>query len=112
MLTKLTTVYNTYCEKTIYTNPYANDLLQKAEHTIAVQNEALECAYQKMDALEKRQTRACQSKIIVEQNVYDNVQVHYMNKKITAIPSTQVAILINKDSLVMEKLYSCDPQTA
>ena len=112
MLTKLTTVYNTYCEKTIYTNPYANDLLQKAEHTIAVQNEALECAYQKMDALEKRQTRACQSKIIVEQNVYDNVQVHYMSKKITAIPSTQVAILINKDSLVMEKLYSCDPQTA
>lgn len=79
-------------------------IIQPAEDPISAQNEELESAYQKVAALKKRLERACQSKIIVEQNVYENVQIRYMGKKIPTPLSSQVAFSINNGSLVIEKL--------
>ena len=52
------------------------------------------------------------ARIIVEHRVYDNVQIQYMDKKITAAPSVRVEILINNDKLIMEKLSDYLSQTA
>lgn len=88
------------------------ELLSRVEHTISEKNMELEDVNQKMEKVRKRDERACQSRIIVEQQVFDNVQIHYLNKKITAVPSRQVEIRIHGDSLVMEKLFEGGRQTA
>lgn len=72
----------------------------------------LEEACKKADDLEKRFVRACHSKIIVEQQVFDNVRVHYMDKQIDAVPSFHVEILIANDKIIMEKLYAYDEKSA
>ncbi|MGN0414113.1 MAG: DUF342 domain-containing protein [Agathobacter sp.] len=88
------------------------ELLSRVEHTISEKNMELKGVNQKMEDVRKREERACQSRIIVEQQVFENVQIHYLNKKITAIPASQVEIRIHGDGLVMEKLADREPQTA
>lgn len=65
-----------------------------------------------MEEVRRRDERACRSRIVVEQRVFDNVQIHYLNKKITAVSSSQVEIRIHEDNLVMEKLFTAGWQTA
>lgn len=80
-----------------------NDLLIQLKEKIDQKNEELETAHQKTEQLNKRRLRACSSRIIVENQIHHNVDVQYMNGKITAIPSTNVAILISDNHLIMEK---------
>lgn len=89
-----------------------NDLYQKAEKALRIKTKQLNTAHKSIAQLEERLVRAHQSRIVVEQHLYDNVQIHYMDKKITAIPSTQVAILIKNEELIVEKLSLCDTQSA
>ena len=103
-ITRLTTAYEDACKKIPgYQNKKTN-LLLKLQEAIYMQNNELEAAHKKADKLKTRIKRACSSKIIVEHHVYDNVNVQYMDRKITAIPSKKVAILINNDHLIMEKI--------
>lgn len=89
-----------------------SDLLSKSAEALTIMNHELQTAYEEVSALEDRLARACKSKIIVEQDVYDNVQIRYMDKKITAIPSTQVEILIDTGNIVMQKLNTNITQSA
>ena len=86
-----------------------DDLLLQLKDAIDLKNEELETAHQKTEQLNKRKSRACSSRIIVENQIHHNVDVQYMNGKITAIPSTNVAILISDNHLVMEKFYFSVP---
>ncbi|MDD7177350.1 MAG: flagellar assembly protein A [Lachnospiraceae bacterium] len=88
-----------------------NDLLIHLKDAIDQKNEELETAHQKNEQVNKRRTRACSSRIIVENQIHQNVDVQYMSRKINAIPSENVAILINDNHLVMEKYdFSASPQ--
>ena len=83
----------------------AGELLSRVEHTISEKNKELKAISHKAQKVRERDERACQSRIVVEQQVFDNVKIHYLNKKITAMPSCQVEIRIHGDGLVMEKLF-------
>lgn len=82
-----------------------NSMIEKKERELIDAN-------QRMENVRKRDKRACQSRIIVEQKVYENVQVYYLNQKITAIPSSHIEIRIDNKNLVMEKRYWPREQTA
>lgn len=99
------------CRQKLAKKP-ANELLSRVEHTISQKNKELKDVNQRMEDVQKRDERACQSRIIVEQQVFENVQIHYLNKKITALPASQVEIRIHGDGLIMEKLFEGEQQTA
>ena len=103
-ITQLTTAYEEACKKNSDQKKYWNDLFLKIKDAIYIKNQELASVHKKEEQLQKRQKRACSSKIIVEHHIYDNVNVQYMDRKITAIPSKKVAILINNDRLIMEKI--------
>ena len=103
-ITRLTTAYEDACKKILGHQNKKNNLLLKLQDAIYIQNNELEAAHKKADKLKTRIKRACSSRIIVEHHVYDNVNVQYMDREITAIPSKKVAILINNDHLIMEKI--------
>lgn len=103
-IAQLMTAYENMCKKLSDQKNSKNTLFLKLKDAIYVKNQELEAAHQKAEELKKRKIRACCSRIIVEHHVYDNVNVQYMDRKITAIPSKKVAILINNDHLVMEKI--------
>ena len=90
----------------------AGELLSRVNHTISEKSLELQAVNRKMEEVRKRDERACRSRIVVEQQVFDNVQIHYLNKKITAIPSQRVEICIHEDGLVIEKLFDGGLQTA
>lgn len=103
-ITQLTNAYEEACQK--YPNQAAKqkDLFLKVKDAIYIKNQELSAAHKKEDIIQKRQKRACSSKIIVEHHIYDNVDIQYMDRKITAVPSKKVAILIHNNHLIMEKL--------
>lgn len=103
-ITSLTTAYEEASKKIPGQKSSKTDLLLKLQDAIYLQNNELEQAHKKADKLKKRIKRACSSRIIVEHHVYDNVKVQYMDRRITAVPSNNVAILINNDHLIMEKI--------
>lgn len=103
-ITRLTKAYDTFCKTLPFMQRGTNSLFIKTKDAIYTKNRELASAYQKTEDLEKRLSRACHSRIVVEQHVYENVKVQYMDRKITAVPSTQVVFLINNDKLIMEKI--------
>ena len=103
-ITQLTNVYEEACQKHPNQSTKQRDLFLKVKDAIYVKNQELSAAQKKKEQIQKRQKRACSSQIIVEHHIYDNVDIQYMDRKITAIPSKKVAVLINNNRLIMEKL--------
>lgn len=103
-IAQLTETYDQACKTAPIEKCNQNHLFLKLKDAIYVKNQELEAANKKTEQLNNRKLRACSSRIIVEHHVYDNVNVHYMDRKITAIPSKKVAILINDNHLIMEKI--------
>ena len=71
----------------------------------SVKLQELKTALKEKNALEKRISKACRSKVIVENRLYENVQICYMGKNLTTIPSTQVKIHVVNEHLIIEKFY-------
>lgn len=88
------------------------EMILQIDNMVAKKERELTDVNQRMENVRKRDKRACQSRIIVEQKVYENVQVYYLNQKITAIPSSHIEIRIDNKNLVMEKRYWPREQTA
>lgn len=88
------------------------EMILQIDNMIAKKERELTDVNQRVENVRKRDKRACQSRIIVEQQVYENVQVYYLNQKITAIPSSHIEIRIDNKNLVMEKRYWPREQTA
>lgn len=65
-----------------------------------------------LECIRKREHRACKSRIKVENQVFEKINVHYMNNKIAVVPSSQVEVYINGDGLTMGKLFDRGIQTA
>ena len=103
-ISQLTTAYEEACKKHPEQLAKHNDLLLKVKDAVYIKNQELEAAHIKEEHIQKREKRACTSKIIVEHQIYDNVDVQYMSRKITAVPSKKTAILINNNRLIMEKI--------
>ena len=103
-IAQLTNVYEEACQRHPNQLAKQKDLFLKVKDAIYVKNQELSAAQRKKEQIQKRQKRACSSKIIVEHHIYDNVDIQYMDRKITAIPSKKVAVLINNNRLIMEKI--------
>lgn len=103
-ISQLKAVYEDTYQKSTCQKNQKYDLLLKLNDAIYMKNQELESAHKKADLLKKRTARACSSKIIVEHDVHDNVTIQYRDRKITAIPSNKVAIVINDDHLIIEKI--------
>lgn len=103
-ITQLTNAYEEARKKYSDQVTQQNDLFLKVKDAIYIKNHELQSAHKKSEQIQKRHKRACSSKIIVEHHIYDNVEIQYMDHKITAIPSKKIAILINNDHLIMEKI--------
>lgn len=102
-ISQLKDAYQDAYKKIVLKKHQKNDLLIQLRDAIEIKNEELETAHQKNEQLNRRRLRACSSRIIVENQIHQNVDVQYMSRKITAIPSENVAIVINDNHLVMEK---------
>lgn len=103
-IAQLTEAYEEACKKYSDQITRKNDLFLKVKDAIYIKNQELESVNKKTEQIIKRRKRACSSKIIVEHHIFDNVDIQYMDHKITAIPSKKVAVLINNDHLIMEKI--------
>ena len=103
-IAQLTNVYEEACKKHPNQSTKQRDLFLKVKDAIYVKNQELSAAQKKKEQIQKRQKRACSSQIIVEHHIYDNVDIQYMDRKITAIPPKKVAVLINNNRLIMEKI--------
>lgn len=100
-----------YSQRGIEGEP-AGNILSKIEYTISEKNRELNGLNSELECIRKRERRACKSRIIVENQVFENVHVHYMNNKIAVVPSSQVEVYINGDGLTMGKLFDRGIQTA
>lgn len=111
-IARLNEAYNTFCKKLTINQRSSNDMFLKTEQAIHEKKAELEAVMNKMSALDERLARACRSKIIVEHQVYENVHIRYMDKKITAIPSKHIAISVNNNRLTIEKLPFYETKSA
>lgn len=112
MLSQLVRARDQVSHRQGFASASAGDILCRVNQTISEKSLELQDVNRKMQDVRKRDERACRSRIVVEQQVFDNVQVHYLNKKITAVPSRRVEICIHEDGLVIEKLFDGGLQTA
>ena len=103
-IAQLTEAYEEACKKYSDQITRKNDLFLKVKDAIYIKNQELESVNKKTEQITKRHKRACSSRIIVEHHIFANVDIQYMDHKITAIPSKKVAVLINNDHLIMEKI--------
>lgn len=93
-------------------NQTTDDMLHRIEHTIAEKKKELMQVSQRMEAIRRRDARARHSRIVVDRQVFENVQVHYLNECITIVPSSQITIKVHDGNLIMEKISGLLRQTA
>ena len=90
----------------------SDNMIIRIENTIREKNKELIQINNSVDAITKRETRACNSKIVVEQQIFDNVHIQYFNQKIKAIQARGVEIKIDNNNICMEKMDLFDSQSA
>lgn len=79
-------------------------MLVRIQDTISKKLDEMKAYNQELEMLNKREKRARKSKIIVQHQIYDNVELQYENQKIMAIPSCHVEVKY-RNHLVIEQLY-------
>lgn len=79
-------------------------MLVRIQDTISKKFDEMKAFNRKLEMINKREKRARKSKIIVQHQIYDNVEIQYENQKITAIPSCHVEVKY-RNHLVIEQLY-------
>ncbi|MGN0340042.1 MAG: DUF342 domain-containing protein [Lachnospira sp.] len=111
-IARLTEAYNSFRKNYTAVERNSNPLFLKTEDAIYTENLELEVIDRKLLTLRKRYERACNSKIIVEQQIYDNVFIQYMEQKISAIPYKNVEIYVKNNKIVIERFHRCGVKPA
>ena len=111
-IARLTEAYNSFRKNYTAVERNSNPLFLKTEDAIYTENLELEEINRKQLTLSKRYERACNSKIIVEQQIYENVFIQYMEQKISAIPYKNVEIYVKNNKIVIERFHRCGVKLA
>lgn len=109
---QLTIVQNQMHVQLLNENQNAEEMFSRVRQTLEEKETELMSVRQDINNIKKRENRANRSRIVVDQYVYENVRIHYLNESKVVIPAKQLVIKIHDEKIVVEKINHMFGQTA